>query len=707
MTRSDRLAVGTVFARAWPLRRADLLLLVIVALAAFLRSVNLGKLGYWIDEDLTWLAVRGIQEHGVPLLPSGVVYDRAFPYSYLTAAFASFQGATPETLRLPSLIFSLGTIVFVYLLVRDIAGRATGFLAALLLAVSPWELHYARMARMYAPFVMLVSAALYFALRSLIRNSRTAWLTACVLVMIAVPMHDLGATLILIFLVPLLFPAPARPPLRWIAGGVAAVIVGMTWERVAGAVPAMQDRVDLRLVLDIGSDATRISLPLLPEMTLNHARWIVYDLWRVSPLAASVAIVGIAAAALGIVSFLRLPSPSSRTGVPSRAGLEKFLLRVVGLLLFLALAFHEIIFAGFFALCLLALLGPAALPLRRSLFSLALIATAVVSAFLIGQAIAHGPGGVVDRRFLRLFFAIPVPFYRLVIDQHPVSVLIILGGSALIFPRFLRGEGDPRVITLLGFVVASLLAMGLFRSPYVIHRYTYYLNPALVALTAICARELGLAVAARWPRVWQRGAVAIALAIALVVVSDQFDPAQSWAAAHRGYGYERDRLSDPDLVSHFYADYGSCARFVLADRAAGDIAIAKEPVEIYPYGLSCDLRMNEIYGVYALAPSAESAASAASTESAESKAPAASQRVDWYLGIPILSSRSELEEAIDAARATGHSTYIIYTRRDPDGPAVHLPEDILEFLDSREDTIVHTGGDGLTVVMRFRPDFPR
>jgi len=697
MNRSDRLSSGTVSPQDRPLRRADLLLLLVLALAAFLRSVNLGKLGYWIDEDLTWLAVRGIQEHGVPLLPSGIVYDRAFPYSYLTAAFASLFGTTPEALRLPSLIFSLGTIVFVYLLVRDIVGRAAGFLAALLLAVSPWEHHYARMARMYAPFLMLVSATLWFALRSLVNGSRASWLTACVLVMIAVPLHDLGATLILIFLVPLLFPAPARPPLRWIVGGVLAVVVGMTWERIAASLPAMQDRVDLKVVLDIGSDAARISLPLLPEMTLNHARWIVYDLWSVSPLAASVAIVGIAVAALGIVSFLRVP------GFASRARLDQFLLRVLALLTFLALAFHQLIFVAFFGLCLLLLLGPAALPLRRSLFSLALIVTAVVSAFLIGQAIAHGPGGVVDRRFLRLFFALPVPFYRLFLEQHPISVLILLGGSLLFFPRFLRGSaaamresggrpepaGDPRVITLLGFVLASLLAMGLFRSPYVIHRYTYYLNPALVALIAICAWELGLAVAARWPVASQRRAVGIALAIGLVVVSDQFDPAQSWAAAHRGYGYERERLSAPDLVSHFYADYGSCARFVLADRKPGDIAIAKEPVEIYPYGLSCDLRMNEVYGVYALAPSGGS-----------SEPP---RRVDWYLGIPILSSRAELEQAIEDARAAGHTTYIIYTRPDPRGPAVHLPEEILEFLRSREETIVHTGADGLTVVMRFRP----
>lgn len=703
MIQSDRVAPRAVVPDIPRNGRSDLFLLLILALAAFLRSVNLGTLGYRGDEDLTWLAVRGIQEHGVPLLPSGVIYDRGLPYHYLTTLFAALFGTTLEGLRLPSLVCSFGTIIFVYLLVRDMAGRVAGFLAALLLAVSPWEHMYARMARMYAPFVLLVSASLFFALRSLVTGSRAAWLAACILVLIAVPMHDLGSTLILIFLVPVLFPA-RRPPLRWIAGGVVAVILGMLSERFASALPAMHDRVDLELILDIGSHAARISLPFLPEITLNYARWILFDLWQESPLAASVGLLGLVAASLGVLEFLR------KTISPSRPRFDRFALRGLGLLFLLVLAFNQLVLAAFIGLAMLMLLGPDSLPVRRSLVTLALIVTAVVSALLLAQAFAHGPGAVADRLFLRLFFAIPVPFYRLVLDQHPVSVVIILLGASLLFPRFLRGDDDPRPITLLGFCLSSLVLMGLFTSPYVLHRYTYYLNPALVALVVICAKEIALAAAARWPKPSHRRKVAFVIGIGLVVMSDQFDPAQSWAASHRGYGWEKDLLSDPDLVSHFYADYGSCARFVLADRRPGDIAMAKEPVEIYPYGLSCDLRMNEIYGVYALAPSVAGEEGRASKEPT-ANAPSASieqsssraRRVDWYLGIPILSSRGGLEAAIDEAHAAGHSVYIIYTRPDPSGPPIHLPKDVLEFLHVHEDKIVHTGADGLTAVLRFRP----
>ncbi len=256
-------------------------------------------------------------------------------------------------------------------------------------------------------------------------------------------------------------------------------------------------------------------------------------------------------------------------------------------------------------------------------------------------------------------------------------------GACLWFPRLLRGNADPRPITLLGFLLSSLLLMGLFSSPYVLHRYTYYLNPALVALVVICAKELGLAAAARWPKPSHRRTVALGTWIVLVLVSDQFDPMQTWAGSHRGYGSGREVLTDPDLLTYFLADYESCARFVLQDRDQGDIAIAKVSEELYPYGLYCDFELNDIYGVYGIE--------------------AAGRHFDWYVGVPILSSRSALESVIDEAHEAGRTVYIIYTRLAPGGPALHLPEDVLEFLRAHEREIVHTGRDGLTVVMRLRP----
>ncbi|MCA9727130.1 MAG: hypothetical protein R3E12_04060 [Candidatus Eisenbacteria bacterium] len=679
-------------------------LLAILVAAAVLRTIGLGHLGYWIDEDLTWLAVRGIHEDGVPLLPSGVIYARGLPYSYLTAFTTSLLGTTPAMLRLPSLVCSLGTLVFVVLLVRELmlavahelmvagvrepvlsvvrepAGRRATFLAAVLMLASPWELHYAQMARMYALFAMLVAATLFFAVRSLRTGGKAAWIAACLCVLIAVPTHQLGSTLILVFLVPALCPRGAgfgtsarRPSLTWIAGGFGAVVLGMLWQRFATDLPGMQSRVDLDLIVDAGGHSAGISLPFLPEITLNHAAWIALDAARTSWAAGGAVLVGIAAAVLGLVSFLR-----GRMRDESGA----WVIWIAAAAFVGCLAVNQLVLAGLCGLLLLKLLGPQALPLRRSIPPLVLAGVAVVSALLLAQAIAHGAEGVTDRKFLRLFFAIPVPFYRLLITQHPITVLVILGGAAILFPRSLRRGADQQYFVVLGFFVGSLLLMGLFRSPYVIHRYTYYLNPALIALFAVSAVVLADIIASRWPQPHHRSAVAWVLAIGLLGACEQFDPLQCWAAAHRGYGYERATLSDPDLTSHFHYDYESCARFVLTDRGPGDVAIAKEPVELYPYGLHCDARVNEIYGVYAKTLLGDP--------------------VDWYLGIPILSSADELREWIGSARQAGHTVYVIYTKPSPAGPAIHLPPDVLELLASYDDQIVHTAGDGLTVVVRLR-----
>jgi len=51
----------------------------VVALAAVVVAVgswSLFRPGYSADEEFTLFAVRGIRAHGLPLLPSGLLYDR-------------------------------------------------------------------------------------------------------------------------------------------------------------------------------------------------------------------------------------------------------------------------------------------------------------------------------------------------------------------------------------------------------------------------------------------------------------------------------------------------------------------------------------------------------------------------------------------------------------------------------------------------------
>ena len=61
------------------------LVALVAALVVVAGSFQIGRPGYSVDEEFTAFAVRGIHAHGVPLLPSGLLYDRGLAYSYASA----------------------------------------------------------------------------------------------------------------------------------------------------------------------------------------------------------------------------------------------------------------------------------------------------------------------------------------------------------------------------------------------------------------------------------------------------------------------------------------------------------------------------------------------------------------------------------------------------------------------------------------------
>ena len=66
----------------------------VVALVVLLLP-DLRRAGYSPDEEFTQFAVRGIRSHGLPLLPSGLLYDRGLLYSYAAAGFGAVARRCP------------------------------------------------------------------------------------------------------------------------------------------------------------------------------------------------------------------------------------------------------------------------------------------------------------------------------------------------------------------------------------------------------------------------------------------------------------------------------------------------------------------------------------------------------------------------------------------------------------------------------------
>jgi hypothetical protein len=123
----------------------------LAALVLLAGSQQITRPGYSVDEEFTEFAVRGIRAHGLPRLPSGLLYDRGILYSYASAVFSG---------RAVSLASAALSIFLTAILVQRVAGSQAALVAAVLVATSVPFWATATSARFYAPFLALTLGTL-------------------------------------------------------------------------------------------------------------------------------------------------------------------------------------------------------------------------------------------------------------------------------------------------------------------------------------------------------------------------------------------------------------------------------------------------------------------------------------------------------------------------------------------------------------------
>lgn len=124
---------------------------VAVALGVLARLTT--RSGLWLDEALSVHIAR------LPLdqIPAALRRDGAPPVYYLLLhGWMAIFGQSADAVRALSTVFALLALPAVLLLGRRLRDRTTGWLAVLLLASSPFAVHYATEARMYALVVFEV-----------------------------------------------------------------------------------------------------------------------------------------------------------------------------------------------------------------------------------------------------------------------------------------------------------------------------------------------------------------------------------------------------------------------------------------------------------------------------------------------------------------------------------------------------------------------
>lgn len=150
-----------------PPKSTLVILFALTAIGFYLRFSNLGDRSFFYDEAITSYASIGLLRHGTPVLPSGVVYNRALLNTYLIALSFKTFGVSEFSARIVSVIFGTLSIPLVYLMGKEL-GKRTGLIAALIITFSAFEIFYAQQARMYAQFqffYLLTAYLLYISLK--------------------------------------------------------------------------------------------------------------------------------------------------------------------------------------------------------------------------------------------------------------------------------------------------------------------------------------------------------------------------------------------------------------------------------------------------------------------------------------------------------------------------------------------------------------
>lgn len=169
--------------------KSKILLLLIVFLGAFLRLYQLGEIPIELNRDEASLGYTayslyktGKDEYGRnwPINVESFGDWKLPGYSIAAIPSVALFGLSAWSVRLPSALAGIFSILLVYILTSQISSKIdidkhAGLLTAALLAISPWHIHFSRMAYEvnFGLFAMLIGVVSLF---SFIQKSQWHWL---------------------------------------------------------------------------------------------------------------------------------------------------------------------------------------------------------------------------------------------------------------------------------------------------------------------------------------------------------------------------------------------------------------------------------------------------------------------------------------------------------------------------------------------------
>ncbi len=203
------------------MRRYSPALAVVGLLSIAAAWPDLMRTGYSPDEEFTLFAVRGIERHGLPLLPSGLLYDRGLAYSYGSWLAGLVAGQSLPVFRAVSLACGVLSLWVLFRELRRMTSAAGAALAVMSVAASLPFWVSATTARFYAPFLLC-----YLVTLALLARPHLTWRGVAALLLAAAGArwtHELAFTLAAVPCAAVLLVAPGE---RWVWARRAAWVAG-------------------------------------------------------------------------------------------------------------------------------------------------------------------------------------------------------------------------------------------------------------------------------------------------------------------------------------------------------------------------------------------------------------------------------------------------------------------------------------------------
>jgi 4-amino-4-deoxy-L-arabinose transferase-like glycosyltransferase len=664
--------------------RPSIVLGVLIVVGGYLRLANLDALGFRWDEDLSSLAVLAILEHGIPLLPSGMIYPRGGVFLYMMVYSAELFGYSEFALRLPAALFGIAMIPLGYVFGRSLFDFRVGLIVAALITVSFWDIEFSRYARMYSPFGFFYVLTVYCLWKYRVQSVSAGGSAVCVaLAVFAISLHQLGYTLVLAFYFPLILRGPQQwlKPANWVYPVAASGIVAAFFFVLNDAISRWMRRpVTLSGQPDpaVAPEAAGSMLDKLPllDALIDAAPWLL---------------IGLAAALLlgTAVWSLRSSRPVLQRAMVWLIAVSCLLqLFNIALLAWLGLAFSKREgLAAFRRADVIAAAGFIAVAFIGWLILAVLLGLGVADS---GQATGGFKASVRSLLNYPHFFS----FWAYAREWPMASVVALIGGLWAFHkassPSSPSGiEGSPTATTgstaeASGFVLLALatplVVNGLFDTAFEFFRYSVPFNTfyfTLIGLALVHWREVLAGLGGSRRRGPLSSGAAGTVLLSMLVLAFDLNPLRAWLVTRQEHLNESAVYRAFDMESN--RDFKAPAEFVASNATVEDLIIVLDSREYYNYIGRLDYWVRT--SVY---------------ESQTYRGDDGRLR-DRYVGTPLIMSVDELSEVLAAPQRRkwliASDEMLRNTRA--------VTDDIKAFIFEQHERIVYVGRDGTTKVYRF------